>query len=82
MRRLTSSLLILLAALALSFVALAQSDAPSDATQPGPAKGQNATPAKSLSGTWALRAPRGVPWYNYALIRGRTSHDPLGGSEI
>src|ERR1700693_5858222 len=68
MRRLTSSLLIPLAALALSFAALAQSDAPSNATQPGPAKGQNSIPAKSLSGTWALRAPRGVPWYNYALI--------------
>ena len=68
MRRLTSSLLILPAALALSFVARAQSDEPSDATQPGTAKSQNAIPAKNLSGTWALRAPRGVPWYNYALI--------------
>ena len=68
MRRLTSSLLILPAALALSFAARAQSDAPSNATQPGPAKGQNTVPVKSLSGTWALRAPRGVPWYNYALI--------------
>jgi hypothetical protein len=68
MRRLTSSLLIPLAALALSFAALAQSNAPSNATQPGPVKGQNVIPAKSLSGTWALRAPRGVPWYNYALM--------------
>ena len=68
MRRLLFSLMILPATLALSFAALAQSDEPSDATQQGPGKGQNAIPVKSLSGTWALRAPRGVPWYNYALI--------------
>jgi hypothetical protein len=60
--------MILPAALALSFAALAQSDAPSDATKPGTAKGQNVAPSRNLSGTWALRAPRGVPWYNYALI--------------
>lgn len=68
MRRLFFSLMILPAALALSFAALAQSDAPSDATKPGTAKGQNVAPSRNLSGTWALRAPRGVPWYNYALI--------------
>jgi hypothetical protein len=68
MRRLLFSLMILPAALALSFAALAQSDAPSDATKPGTAKGQNVAPSRNLSGTWALRAPRGVPWYNYALI--------------
>jgi hypothetical protein len=68
MRRSISSLLILLAVLALSFAALAQSGAPSNASQPGTAKAQNAGPPGSLSGTWALRAPRGVPWYNYALI--------------
>jgi hypothetical protein len=68
MRRSISSLLILLAALAFSFAALGQSRPPSNATQPGMAKAQNAVPPGSLSGTWALRAPRGVPWYNYALI--------------
>jgi hypothetical protein len=68
MRRLTSSLLTLLAALVLSVAAPAQSGAPSDASQPGTPKGQNAAPPKSLSGTWAIRTPRGVPWYNYALI--------------
>jgi hypothetical protein len=68
MRRLTSSLLILLAALALSFAAHAQSGPQSNATQPGTAKGQNATPPKSLAGTWANSTPRNVPWYNYALI--------------
>ncbi len=68
MRRLLFSLMILPAALALSFAARAQSDAPSDATKPGTAKGQNVAPSRNLSGTWALRAPRGVPWYNYALI--------------
>ena len=68
MRRSISSLLILLAALALSFAALAQSGAPSNSAQPGTAKAQNTVPPASLSGTWALRAPRGVPWYNYALI--------------
>jgi len=68
MRRSIFSLLILVAALALSFAALAQSGAPSNAAQPGPAKTQNEVPVKNLSGTWALRAPRGVPWYNFALI--------------
>lgn len=68
MRRLTLSLLILLAAFALSFGALAQSGAQSNATQPAPAKGQNATPARNLSGTWAINTPRNQPWYNYALI--------------
>jgi hypothetical protein len=54
--------------LALSFIALPQSDAQSKATQQGTAKDQSAVPPKSLSGTWALRAPAGVAWYNYALI--------------
>ena len=68
MRRLIFSLLVLLAAFALSFGALAQSDEQSNTAQPETAKGQNAAPQKSLSGTWAIRTPRGVPWYNYALI--------------
>jgi len=68
MRRSIYSLLILLAALALSFAALAQSGAQSNATQPGTAKGQNAVPPRSLSGTWAISTPRSEPWYNYALI--------------
>ncbi len=53
---------------ALSLVTLPQSGAQSDAAKSGTAKGQDAVPARSLSGTWALRAPQGVPWYNYALI--------------
>jgi hypothetical protein len=68
MRRSISWFLLLPAALALSFAALSQSGAQSDATPSGTAKGQNAVPPKSLAGTWALRAPRGVPWYNYALM--------------
>jgi hypothetical protein len=68
MRRSISSLLILLAVLGLTFAARAQSGAPSNATQPGAAKAQNAVPPKSLSGTWAIRTPRSDPWYNYALI--------------
>ena len=61
-------LLMLPMILALSFATLPQSGAQSNATQPGTAKDQSAVPSKSLSGTWALRAPTGVPWYNYALI--------------
>jgi hypothetical protein len=68
MRRLISSLLLLLAAFALSLAALSQSAAQSTATTPGTPKIQNSVPPRSLSGTWALRAPQGVPWYNYALI--------------
>ena len=68
MRRLIFSLLVLLAAFALSFGALAQSDEQSNTAQAETAKGQNAASQKSLSGTWAIRTPRGVPWYNYALI--------------
>ena len=70
MSRLNSLRYILPAALALSFVALSQSGAQSDSARQGPAKAQSAAPIKSLSGTWALNAPRGPGqgWYNYALI--------------
>lgn len=59
---------LLLAAVALSFATFAQSGAQSEATQSGTVKSQNADQLKSLSGTWAISTPRGVPWYNYALI--------------
>jgi hypothetical protein len=66
MRTFFSSLL--LAAVALSFTAFAQSGAQSDATKSEMAKSQNATTAKSLAGTWAISTPRNESWYNYALI--------------
>jgi hypothetical protein len=68
MRNRISLLLALTAVLALSFATLHQSGAQSNGTQPETANGQNAAPQKSLSGTWAIRTPRAVPWYNYALI--------------
>ena len=37
-----------------------------DAKSPAP-KSQTSVSSKDLNGTWALVAPRGVPWYNYAL---------------
>jgi hypothetical protein len=61
-------LIVLAIALILSFATLPRSVAQSSATQSGTAKGQNAVPPKSLSGTWAIRAPRGEAWYNYALM--------------
>lgn len=61
-------LLILPAALGLLLAAFTPSGAQSDAAQSGAAKSQNAAPPTSLSGTWAISTPRGVPWYNYALI--------------
>jgi hypothetical protein len=68
MHKHVSWLLVLAAAVALSFAALPQSGAQSNATQPGTAKGQNAVPPRSLSGTWAISTPRGEAWYNYALM--------------
>lgn len=69
MRSLISSLL-LPAALALSLAAPPPTAAQSNATQSGTSKDQNASTPKSLSGTWALSAPRGPGqgWYNYALM--------------
>lgn len=32
------------------------------------AKDQKPIPSRDLSGIWGIRTPRGVPWYNYALI--------------
>ena len=63
-----SWLLMLPAVLALSFATLISIGAQSNATQSETAKVQNAVPAGSLSGTWAISAPRNQPWYNYALI--------------
>jgi hypothetical protein len=62
------SLSIVTTALVLSFATLAQSGDSSNATRARAAKDQNAAPSRSLSGEWALRAPAGVGWYNYALI--------------
>ena len=63
------SLLILTTGLVLAVAALAQSTDSSNPRRAGNgAKDQNAAPPKSLSGTWGLRAPAGVGWYNYALI--------------
>ena len=45
---------------ALGPAAMAQTSPPSDQTQ-------QAVPSRDLSGIWAIRVPRGVPWYNYAL---------------
>jgi hypothetical protein len=59
---------LLLAVFAVSFTVFAQTGTQSEATQSGTQKNQNAAPTKSLSGTWAISAPRNVPWYNYALI--------------
>lgn len=63
-------LLVLSAALA-GLLGLAVSiSAPSGAAQASGSKAQGSVPSKDLSGTWALRAPRGagMGWYNYALI--------------
>jgi hypothetical protein len=68
MRKSTTSLLILPAALALSFAALSPTGAQSNAAQSGKAKGQNVAAPMSLSGTWAISTPRSQPWYNYALM--------------
>src|SRR5258708_12036339 len=61
-------LLMLQAVLALPFATLIPTGAQSNATQWETAKVQNAVPAGSLSGTWAISTPRGQAWYNYALI--------------
>jgi hypothetical protein len=67
MVRFASSLAILPVALALSLT-VPRASAQSESAQPGTAKAPNSSASHSLNGTWALRAPRGVPWYNYALI--------------
>jgi len=65
-----SWLIMVTVALAISLATLLPSAAPSNATQAGTSKDENAASPKSLSGTWALSAPRGPGqgWYNYALI--------------
>ena len=68
MRRYLSSLILVAAAVMLPLFIFGQT---SDGAKPAQSQGmkdQTANPAHSLSGTWALNAPRGVPWYNYALI--------------
>jgi|HubBroStandDraft_2_1064218.scaffolds.fasta_scaffold64998_3 hypothetical protein len=63
MRRYTISGLIVLAILAAFTRGLpAQKADQSDAD-----KKQIAAPSQDLSGVWAIRTPRGIPWYNYAL---------------
>src|ERR1700689_562051 len=76
MRRLTSSLFILSAALGLSLAARTPSGAQSNAAQPGTPKAENAVPLKNLAGTWAISTPRSEPWYNYALIGGEPPMTP------
>ena len=71
MRSVSFSMLILRLAFALSVAALPQSGAESTDTDSKAEKSQNApAPAKTLAGTWALRAQRGAgfSWYNYALM--------------
>jgi hypothetical protein len=63
---------LLLAIFAISLASFAQSGA----AQSGTAKGQTAAPSKSLAGTWAISTPRGIPWYNYALIEGEPPMTP------
>lgn len=68
MRNSISGLVVLAAGLAFSLAAFPQSSAQSNAKQPGTPQSQNANSQRSLSGTWAISTPRGVAWYNYALM--------------
>lgn len=56
--------------LAVALASASRSLAQSDAEQAPASKAPSAALSKDLSGTWALRAPRGAGfgWYNYALI--------------
>ena len=80
MRKLTYSLLMLPAALALALSLAAfpqQSEMQSDDAPPakGP-KGPSGPPPKSIAGTWAIVTPREDRWYNYALIPGEPPMTP------
>jgi hypothetical protein len=68
MRNSISGLVVLAAGLGFSVAAFPQSAVQSNAKQPGMPQSQNAFSPRSLSGTWAISTPRGVAWYNYALI--------------
>lgn len=81
MRKLTYSLVLLPAALALSLAAFPQqSDTQSEdeapAKAPRAAKGPSGPPPKSIAGTWAIVTPREDRWYNYALIPGEPPMTP------
>jgi hypothetical protein len=80
MRKLSYSLLILPAVLALSLSLAAfpqQSDMQSDDAPPAKApKGPSGPPPKSIAGTWAIVTPRSQGWYNYALIPGEPPMTP------
>lgn len=58
----------IIAALPLPFAALAPSRAQSNGVAAGRTIEQKAAPPRTLAGTWAIATPRGVGWYNYALI--------------
>jgi hypothetical protein len=57
-----TAMLVLASVPASPCVALGQTSEQSDT-----AKKQKDISPRDLSGVWAVRAPRGVPWYNYAL---------------
>jgi hypothetical protein len=52
---------------AVFLLAFAPTALPQTAERSEGAKNQNALSPQDLSGVWAVSAPRGVPWYNYAL---------------
>lgn len=58
----------MLAALAIPPVMSGQMGEAPKPEQSQKAGDQKPIPVHDLSGTWAIRTPRGVPWYNYALI--------------
>ena len=59
---LITAMIVLTSVTACPQVALARTGEQSEA-----AKNQGTVTPQDLSGIWAVRVPRGVPWYNYAL---------------
>lgn len=64
------------ALIALCLASLPQTVAQTNANQTSAANDHNAALMKDLSGTWAIRTPPGVGWYNYALIPGEPPMTP------